>query len=152
MARADSRKVGVKVNVVTGQGSEQVTGELIGIRSDAIVLVPEGGAERMIAIRDISSIRVHRKSAALLGIALGAVAGGGAGYGISNAQYKDEFLGGFPIMVYTAVGVALGGLVGGLTGATAGADKTYDLTRMPAAEVDKLMAHLRKKARVPDYK
>jgi hypothetical protein len=151
MAQAGARNVGAKVEVMMRQGPDRIKGELVGVRSDALVIETGDGAGRTIEMKDISKIRVYRKSQALMGVVLGAVAGGGVGYLSSNAQYGDQFLGGISVSVYTVVGVALGGLVGGITGALMGAGDTYDLTSMPAAEVDKLMAHLCKKARVPDY-
>jgi hypothetical protein len=152
MAQAGARTVGAKVEVMTKQASERIKGELVGVRSDALVIETGDGAGRTIEMKDISKIRIYRKSQALMGVVLGAVAGGGVGYGISNAQYRDQLFGNLGTVVPTYLGVALGGLVGGITGALMGAGDTYDLTNMPAAEVDKLMAHLRKKARVPDYR
>jgi hypothetical protein len=152
MAQADGRKAGVKVDVVTRQGGELIKGEVIGVRSDAVILETADGAGRTIATKDIASILVRRKSAALVGIVLGAAAGGGLGYVSAYGPNSHKFLGGITIAAYTGVGILVGGLAGGIFGAAASADKTYDLTRLPAQEIDKLMAYLRKRARVPDYK
>ncbi|MGZ8866687.1 MAG: hypothetical protein ACXW2Z_08695, partial [Candidatus Aminicenantales bacterium] len=78
-------------------------------------------------------------------------AGGGLGFLLSYPEYKDKLLGGFGIMVYAGLGVMLGVVVGGVSGGLMGKDKIYDLTRMRSPEIDKLMAHLRKKARIPKY-
>ena len=146
MAQAGARTVGAKVEVMTKQASERIKGELVGVRSDALVIETREGAGRTIEMKDISKIRVYRKSQAVMGVVLGALAGVGVGYLASRGQ------GNIANGVYTIyVGVPLGGLVGGITGALMGAGDSYDLTSMPAAEVDKLIVRLRKKARVPDY-
>ena len=149
--QAAERTAGAKVGVVTVQGSEVITGEVIGVRGDAVVIGTEGGETRTIAIKDISSVRVYRRSAVLPGFLLGALAGGAAGLAIGSQEAKGEFMGGITVAVYSAGGAALGGLAGGLTGGLASADKTYDLTRMSPLEKDKFMGKLRKMARVKNY-
>jgi hypothetical protein len=149
--QAAGRTAGAKVLVVTGPGSERFTGEVIGIRVDAVVIGTEGGETRTIAIKDISSVRVYRRSAVLPGSLLGALAGGAAGLAIGSQWANRKFLGGIMVPVYTAGGAALGGLAGALTGGLASADKTYDLTRMSPLEQDKFMGKLRKMARVKNY-
>lgn len=149
--QAGGRASGAKVRVVTGQGSEQFEGEVIGVRADAIVLEMGLGEARTVAIKDISSLRVYRHSAVLPGIFLGALAGGAMGYAISAPANKHVFLGGITIAAYEIGGALLGAASGGLVGGLASADKTYDLTKMSAAEVDTLMGKLRKMARVKNY-
>jgi len=149
---AAERASGAKVSVITAQHRERITGELIGIREDAFVLGSERGEIRTIAVKDIVSLRVYRPSAVLPGILAGLLAGSGIGFAISAPKYKDEFLGCISIAIFTGSGAALGGLAGGLTAGHMSRDKIYDLTKMSAREVEKLLADLRKKARVPDYR
>jgi hypothetical protein len=139
------------VGLITGSGSERFTGELIGVRTDAIVLEMGLGEARTVAIKDISSLRVYRRSAVFPGILGGLLAGGAVGYAISAPKYKDEWMGGLAILLYSGIGAAVGGTIGGVTAGGLSADKTYDLTKMSAAEVDTLMAKLRKMARVKNY-
>jgi len=148
---AAGRTSGAKVSVATIQGSESIKGEVIGVREDAVVLATEGGETRTIAIKDISSVRVYRRSAVLWGILGGLLAGGAIGYAIGSQEGKGQFLGGITVAAYSGGGVLLGGATGGIIGGLASADKTYDLTKMSAAEVDTLMAKLRKMARVKNY-
>ena len=148
---AAGRTSGAKVSVATIQGSESIKGEVIGVREDAVVLATEGGETRTIAIKDISSVRVYRRSAVLWGILGGLRAGGAVGYGLSASEYKDEWLGGLAILLYSGIGAVVGGTIGGVTAGVLSADKTYELTTMSAAEIDKLMAKLRKMARVKNY-
>ena len=150
-AQAGRRLAGAKVGLTTAQSLVPVTGEIIGVRTDAIILETEQGEAETFAIKDIKSVRVYRRSQVVPGIVVGTVAGSGLGYLLSHAEYKDKFLGGIGIAVYTYLGLALGGVVGGVSGGLMGKDKIYDLTRMQSPEIDKLMAHLRKKARIPKY-
>jgi len=150
-AQAGRRLAGAKVGLTTAQTSVPVAGEIIGVRADAIILETEQGEAESFAIKDIKSVRVYRRSQAVPGIALGSLAGGGLGYLLSEDRYKHMLLGEISIFFYTALGVTLGGLVGGVSGGLMGKDKIYDLTRMQAPEIDKLMAHLRKNARIPKY-
>lgn len=149
---AAERDSGAKVRVITAEAWEQITGELIGVRQDAVVLGSEQGETRTIAIKDIVSVRLYRRSAVFPGILAGLLAGSGIGFAISAPRYKDEWMGCISIAIFTGSGAALGGLVGGLTAGHISRDKIYDLTKMSAREVEKLLADLRKKARVPDYR
>jgi hypothetical protein len=151
MARAGQRLAGTKVGLVTAQSMGQFTGEVIGVRADAIVLETGQGKVETVAIKDIRSVRIYRRSQIFPGIVVGVLAGGGLGYLLSEGRYSRMFLGEISIAAYTALGVTLGGLVGGVSGGLMGKDKTYDLTRMTAPQIDKLMAHLRKNARIPKY-
>jgi len=150
-AQAGKRLAGAKVGLTTAQSSVLVIGEIIGVRADAIILQTQRGDAETFAIKDIKSVRVYRRSQIVPGIAFGSVAGGGLGYFISYAEYKDKLWGVFGILAFTALGATLGGLVGGVSGGFLGKDKTYDLTKMQAPEIDKLMARLRKNARIPKY-
>jgi hypothetical protein len=151
MAQAGRRLAGAKVGLTTAQSLAPITGEIIGVRADAIVLETGRGEAQTVAIKDITSVRIYRRSQVVPGIVLGSVAGGGLGYLLSYPHYKDKVLGGIAILLYSGMGIGLGALVGGVSGGVMGTDKTYDLTRMQAGEIDKLMARLRKNARNPKY-
>ena len=150
-AQAGRRLAGAKVGLITAQSPVLVIGEIIGIRADAIILETQRGDAETFAIKDIKSVRVYRRAQIAPGIVVGSLAGGGLGYLTSHAEYKGKFLGEIGIFFSTALGVTLGGLVGGVSGGLMGRDKIYDLTRMQSPEIDKLMARLRKKARIPKY-
>jgi hypothetical protein len=45
----------------------------------------------------------------------------------------------------------IGGALGAIVGGQFGGDKTYDFTDISAAEMDKMMAALRKRARTKGY-
>ena len=150
-AQAGGRLDGIKVGLTTAQSPVAVIGEIIGVRADAIILQTQRGDVETFAIKDIESVRIYRRAQIAPGIVLGSVVGGGLGYYTSHAEYKGKFLGEFGILTFTGLGVMLGALVGGVSGGLMGKDKIYYLTRMRSPEIDKLMAHLRKKARIPKY-
>ncbi len=150
--QAAGRTAGAKVSVVSGQVKERTTGEVIGVRGDAVVIGTEGGETRTIAIKDISSVRVYRRSAFGPGFVVGGIAGGVAGSAIAAHDKSGvEVLDFFGRFAYTLGGAFVGGLAGGLTGGLLSADKTYDLTKMSSAEKGKFTAKLRKMARVKNY-
>ncbi len=148
---AAGRNTGAKVSVVTNQDAVSFMGEVVGVRADAIVIETGQGEVRTVAIKDISRLRLYRKSAWPLGATVGALVASGVAYAVSSARYKDEFMGGIGIAAYTIGGAAFGALGGGLTAGLSSADKTYDLTQMSPPAVKSLMAKLQKKARVPKY-
>lgn len=152
-AEAGGRTSGAKVIVVTGQASAWTRGELIGVRSDAVVIGTETGETRTIAIKDISRVRIVRKSAAVPGFLIGGLAGGlGGAAAASHELNKDPcawiFL---PQLFLPLIGAVAGGGSGAIIGGLLGKDTTYDLTRMSPAEVAKFMVKMKKKARVKNY-
>lgn len=153
-AQAAGRKTGAKVVIETSGAAGEISGELVGIRKDAVIVGLEAGESRTVAIADISRIRVLRKSAAVSGLIIGGIAGGIGGIAFSAAKSErgddvlDTILAGAAV---GSVGALLGGGLGALIGGQFGGDRNYDLTKMSGAQVEKLMAKLSKAARVRDY-
>jgi hypothetical protein len=143
---AGGKPQGAKVLITLKQASEGVKGELIGVRSDAVVIGMDDGAARTLAISDILKIRILRRSAAVPGILVGVLAGGGTGKLVSPKGGLDFS------EIYILCGALIGGAAGGLIGGGFSADTVYDLTRTTPSYVEHLVAELRKKARVPDYR
>jgi len=158
-AGAAGAKAGAKVRVELksaggGAAAGELAGELVGVRKDAIVVGPESGESREVAVADIARIRVVRRKATKLGLIIGAVAGGvgGGALAAGKAEPEDAFLDKLSsVVVVGAAGALLVGGLGAMIGNQFGGDKTYDLTNMSGAEVEKLMAKLSKAARVKDY-
>jgi hypothetical protein len=156
-SQAAGRMSGARVVIVAGQGSEWINGELIGVRSDAVVIGTEAGETRTVAIADISSVRIIRKAAWLGGAVVGGLIGGGAGIAL-RPKVKDEtnpfevLLSPIGALASIGAGIVVGGLAGGIAGSALGKDKVYDLKTMSAAEVGNFMSKLRKMARVKNYK
>ncbi len=149
--QAAGKRVGAKVGVATDRDAPSFIGELIGVRADAIVIEMEPEEVLTIAIADISTLRVYHRSAAVPGGVVGALAGGAVAYAISSARYRGKLFGGLGIAGYSLLGMVGGGVSGALIGGIAGADKTYYLKNMTKPGIDRVMAKLRKKARVPKY-
>lgn len=163
-ARAAAGKTGAKVSLElkgaggggagTGGGAAVVAGELVAVRKDALVIGLEGGDSRSVAVAEIAKIEVHRRTKAKTGGLLGLAAGGTAGILISagksepGVSFLDKMSEG---LIVGAAGALIGGAIGVVIGSQFGGDKTYDLTAMSGADVDKVMAALRKRARVKDY-
>ena len=160
-AWAAGAKAGAKVRVElksaggeapgVGAAAGEVAGELVGVRKDAVVVGLESGESREIAVADIARIRVVRRKSTKLGLIIGAVAGGVGGgvLAAGKAEPEDDSLDKISTAVAIgAAGALLGGGLGAMIGSLFGGDKTYDLTDMSGAEVEKLMVKLGKAARV----
>jgi hypothetical protein len=144
---AGGKAQGAKVIITLKKASEGIKGELIGVRSDAVVIGTDDGAARTLAINDILKIRVLRKSATIPGFLVGGLAGGAMG----KLVYPQ---GGFLDLstLYIVCGALIGGAAGGLIGGGFSSDTVYDLTRTTPSYVEHMVTELRKKARVPDYR
>lgn len=137
-----------------GAGAGMVSGELVAVRKDALVVALEDGDSRAVAVADIAKVHVHRRTKARAGILVGAAAGGAAGVAISAGKSEEgvTFLDGLSThLIVGAAGMLIGGALGAIVGGQFGGDKTYDLAAMGAGEIEKTMASLRKRARVKDY-
>lgn len=137
-----------------GDKAGEVAGELVAVRKDALVIALEGGDSRAVAVADIAKIEVHRRTRARTGILFGAVIGGAGGIAMSAGKSEEgvTFLDGLSTHVIVGgAGMLIGGALGAIVGGQFGGDKTYDLTVLSEAEVEKMMAALRKRARVKDY-
>jgi len=152
LAQAQGTSGGARVSVTLRAGSERIVGRLVGVRADAVILEDTYGADRTIPVADISTLRVSRKSAVVPGLLLGMAAGGAIGYAASAPHYRHVFMGEIGIAFDTGIGAAVGGAVGGIIGSGRVRGKTYNFGAMSAAETEKALAKLRKKARVPDYR
>ncbi len=165
-ARAADGKTGARVTIelksvggseagAGGAGGGEVAGELVAVRQDALVLGLEDGDSRTVAVADIAKIRIHRRTKAKTGGLIGVVAGGAAGIAISAGKKEEgvTFLDGLSThLIVGAAGVLLGGAVGVIVGGQFGGDKAYDLATMSGDEVEGMLAALRKRARIKDYR
>lgn len=141
--------------IITLKDGQKAEGELIAVKPDSLLLF--SGKDESVELVGIRSIRVVRKSKALLGAlcGLGAGAGGAAIY-IASTKTPNNLLG----VVKASLGVAgavtlfpLAGLGIGIgIGALAGTDRTIELEGKSESEVRQALAYLRGKARVRDFK
>jgi len=148
--------------VVELRDGQQVRGELITIKKDALLLLNPEGADIGVNIDDIREIKVLKKSKALLGVGFGFLVGGSSGVLIGLAMGDTEQSEGFdPTMfwetaefkalLFGLLGGMLGAVIGGTIGASAGASETIQLEGKSEAEIKEILVDLHKKARVRDY-
>jgi hypothetical protein len=133
---------------VTLKDGHKVTGELIAVKPDSLLMLGLDGKDESVIVADIATIRIVRKSKAWRGLLYGFVPGalGGAIWGAQNTDDMGV-LGG--IMGGLIVGAATG-LVGFAAGAGAGLDSEISLAGLPESAVNKVLARLRRQAREPE--
>lgn len=122
-----------------------VTGELIAVKKDSLLLL-SGGKDLSVDLADIHSIRIVRKSRAGTGALYGGLGGSLAG-ALLGSGGLDEYSGlEGALLLGGYLGIIAG--VGGLClGAIMGVDTTIDLAGEPAAVVADRWARLQKYAR-----
>jgi hypothetical protein len=141
--------------VVTRLYGSQVSGELIAVKRDSLLLLNNVGRDESIDLADIKTVRIVKKSRAGLFSGIGGAAGAAAGVALglswmfeeqSNSQAGGALIGG---AIFGAIG-ALSGLV---TGSVLGLDSSFTVAgkreEVVAGYWDKLRAHSRE-GRLPD--
>ena len=136
--------------VVTRLDGSQVSGELIAVKRDSLLLL-SNGRDESIDLADIKIVRMIKKSRSGKGALYGFAAGAGSGAilgSILPMPLEDDK----PLALIVASGAflgAIGALSGLLVGSMAGVDSSFTVAGNPetvvAAYWDKLRAH----ARVP---
>ncbi len=120
-------------------------GELIAVKPDSLLLLT--GRDESVALAEIRSVRIVRKSQALVG----GLCGLAAGVALTALIAADTDLGPFSSLGDFAVAVTLipsGIGLGAGAGALAGKDKIIRLEGMTEPQVRVALVYLRKKARV----
>jgi hypothetical protein len=143
--------------VVTLKDGQQIKGELIAVKPDSLLLLDSAGADQSVDLAGIRSVRIVRRSKALLGAACGLLAGlvGTAIFASGQEEPDDplEAIGeGMEVagaaVAYGGIGLGLG--IGG--GLLAGKDKTIQLEGKSESDRARALADLRGRARIRDYK
>jgi len=141
--------------IVTRLDGSQVSGELIAVKRDSLLLL-SAGTDLTIDLADIKSIRIVRKSRAGRGAFLGSMGGALTG-GVLGAVSGgiDEYTSGEAAVVLGFFFGVIGGLGGLSLGTIMGVDTTIAVAGEPAEVVadhwDKLRAHSRE-GRLPGAK
>ncbi len=165
--REERKKHGANL-IIQKINGQQVSGELITVKPNSLLLLDTEGKDVSVDIEEIKVITVVKKSKALLGVGTGLLGGAGGGAvigaslwilglpvvaifgetGIEN--WKDDF----PDLLWGGVliGAGIGLLLGISGGAASGIDKTILLEGMTDLEINKVLEKLRKNARIRDYK
>src|SRR5512143_1969013 len=99
---------------VTLRDGQSVSGELIAVKPDSILLLSPAGKDESIGLADIATIRVFKErkpgQAVLYGTLLGAAAGGLVGYAAAPKGADDNP--GLIAVVLGLGGAVLGGFIG----------------------------------------
>jgi len=143
---------GATVSIALTQGSQK--GELIGVKSDALILAGENGDPVVIPLFDIKSVRVFRKPRVLPAMAIGAVVGIPAGVAaakISGAEANDmgDAIG--KGSLFLLGGMASGAIAGLLVASALHKDETYVLLDKSEREIQEILTQLKERARVKSY-
>ena len=134
--------------VITLKDRHYAVGELIAVKPDCLLIL--AGEDVSVDLDDIRSVRVVKKSKALLGLGCGALAGIAA-----SAIYRssaDDVLEAIDMMGMAFVFISSGMSVGLGSGLLAGKDKVLELEGRPELEVKKALSYLRRKARIRDFR
>ena len=136
-------KKGAEV-VVTLKDGHYAAGELIAVKPDGLLIYD--GKDLSVGLADIRSVKVVRKSKALLGLGCGLLAGVAA-----SAIYRsnaDDILEALDMMGAAVVFIGGGSAVGLGAGALAGKDKVLAFEGKSELESKKALSFLRRHARV----
>lgn len=152
--------------MIQKKDGQHVKGELIAVKQNSLLLKEhDSGADVTLAVREIKTITIVKKSKTLKQGGMGLLIGGAAGVATCTfLLYMGSFMGiawedieGTEIFINYALpygllgGCTIGALIGVITGASAGKDKTIQIEGKSEAEIRKILEDLRKKARVPNF-
>jgi hypothetical protein len=134
--------------IVTKLDGTQVSGELIAVKPESLLLLAGGTADLSVPLGEIQTVRIVRKSKIGKGMLYGFLAGalGGAAWGAAN---KDSDVWGeqTPVVAGGFVG-AIGLAAGGFLGLVASVDTTFTVAGQPAEVVADFWARLAARSRV----
>ena len=132
--------------VVTRLDGSQLSGELIAVKRDSLLLL-SNGRDESIDLADVKTVRIVKKSLAGKGALYGFLAGAVGGAGVGLAMGRTDLWGGKTPLALGVLGGAIGSLSGLLLGSVAGLDSSFTVAGKPEAVVneywDKLRAHAR---------
>jgi len=138
---------------VSLKDGQTVTGELIAVKPDSLLLFSPSGKDESVDLAGIRAIRIVRRSKAGLGAAGGFLAGAVV---LASAVYHqnegDSGAQGAGAIVFGAIGGVAGGLIGLGVGAAAGSDQTIQLEGMSESALKAFLKTLSRKARIQDFR
>jgi len=125
-----------------------VSGELIAVRPDALLLLARTGRDESVERADIATLRVFKRGSTARGFLYGNLAGaaGGALIGYTLFPHINEY----PEMSAIQLGIVgaiLGGFVGVVTQSGTGRGREIVIAGRPEAEVERVWAKLNRLAR-----
>jgi len=135
--------------VITRLDGSQVSGELIAVKRDSLLLLNNVGRDESVDIADIKTVRIVRKSRAGLLGSIGGAAGFIGGAAVAFAMADDEFYenkGPLALLFGLFTG-GIGALSGLLVGSVVGLDSSFTVAGEPEADLadywDKLRVYSR---------
>ena len=147
---AKKRIVVLEVTKLDGQ---IVTGHLIRVKGNAILLMDRAGKNVIISVTDIEVIKIVSKSKVREGIAVGSLLGAvasGVAMSISVATTDEDVAAIMVVPAAAFVGGLLGAIVGLLVGSYLSENKTFNVSKMKDKKIQKLLDRLRTKALIYD--
>lgn len=143
--------------VITLKDGKAVTGELIAVKKDSLLLLNFAGKDESVDIAGVREIKVVKKphivKGGLYGLAAGAALGTVVYLAAISGKAKD-IRDDYPLFgVWAMVFAAPAGLLGLGAGALAGSDKTIQFEgKFGPDDRARAFAYLRGKARIPDFR
>lgn len=133
--------------VIALKDGHHVTGELIAVKRDSLLLLGLDGKDESVGVADIAIIRIVRRSKAWQGLLYGFVPGAVGGAILASRGHNDA--GVLKLVIGGLVVGAASGLVGFAAGAGAGLDSEISFAGMPESAANKILARLSRQAREP---
>ncbi|OGD10378.1 MAG: hypothetical protein A2Y86_01375 [Candidatus Aminicenantes bacterium RBG_13_62_12] len=134
--------------IVTRLDGSQVSGELIAVKRESLLLLSYGRDES-IDLADVKTVRIIKKSLAGKGALYGFLAGAVGGAGVGLAMGRTDMLEEKTPLVLGVFGGAIGALSGLLVGSVLGLDSSFSVAGKPETVVNEYWDKLRAHARVP---
>ncbi len=135
--------------IVSLRSGQSVSGELIAVKPDSLLLLNPAGNDESIGLADIAAVRVFRKrrpgQAALYGTLLGAAAGGLVGYAVAPKGMDENP--GLIAAVLGLGGAVLGGFVASASRSGTDPGKEFVIAGRPEASVKGVWTELKRLAR-----
>ncbi len=146
LSAGERRGADITVSLRSGRS---VSGELIAVKPDSLLLLSPAGNDESVGLADIATIRVFKKrrpgQAALYGTLLGAVAGGLLGYAAAPKGMEENP--GLIAAVLGLGGAVLGGFIASASQSGPDPGREFIIAGRPEASVKGALAELNRLAR-----
>jgi hypothetical protein len=136
--------------IVTLKDASQVSGELIAVRPDALVLLSYTGKDESVRLSEVDYVTTRGKSKGGTGFGIGFLVGGVAGGVFAAHQIREHLteMPTFTAIVSPLLAGSLAGLVGLAIGSAVRSDDTILIAGVSEEELARSLTRLRKKARL----
>jgi len=154
LAAAEERR-GAEI-LITKKDGTQVSGELVAVKKDSLLLVanePAAGMDLTVGLKDIKEVKIVKKSKAGKGLLYGLLLGGGGGAaaGLLSGDDPDGFVSFSASDKAALFGIFFGGLglvIGGIVGGLSGADEVLSIGGISESGLGWIQARLAESARL----